>query len=78
MIGWGVERPHLVDYQALHSNKNFDKSVLFGLDKTREHKFTKVTGKRALQFDRDFGIDSEIYKNLNTTSQRSVIKSLDF
>lgn len=78
MIGWGVERPHLVDHQALHSNRNIDKPILYGLDKTKANRFTKVTGKRSLQFDREHGIDLEIYKNLNTTSQRSVIKSLDF
>ena len=68
MIGWGVERRDLIDRQALTSNKNFDKPILYGIDKTRTNNFTKTTGKLAAKFDRDFGVDLEIYKNLNTAA----------
>ena len=47
MIGWGVERPQLIDTHALHSNHNFDKPILYGLDQTRNKNFTKTSGKWA-------------------------------
>ena len=31
----------------------------------------------AAAFDRDFGVDLEIYKNMNTAAQRSTIKGID-
>ena len=77
MIGWGVERKDLIDQQALTSNKNFDKPILYGIDRTRTNNFPRMTGKTAAAFDRDFGVDLEIYKNMNTAAQRSTIKGID-
>ena len=52
MIGWGVERKNLIDQQALHSNQNFDKPILYVIDKTRTHNFPRTTGKTALAYDK--------------------------
>lgn len=75
-IGWGMDRPHLVDTHPC-SKKQFDKPHVFGIDLKQSSKFIYGTGMKRQNFNERYGIDPEVYQVMNPYAQRTVVKSLD-